>query len=130
MYPDYKLGNLAKAGLAQLAGSAQQQAFGRAKSASLPDYCRRCEVRFACHGECPKNRFMTTPDGQPGLNYLCPSYKRYFRHVAKYMNAMAKLIRHGQPAALIMDAIRQPLAIRLSPKTVPGLGARPNEDGL
>ena len=114
MYPQYRLGNLESDGLAQLANSQQQQIFGRSKSADLPQYCRRCEVRFACHGECPKNRFMTTPDGQPGLNYLCPSYKRYFTHIAKYMNAMAKLISHGQPAALIMTAIKSPLAIRLS----------------
>jgi uncharacterized protein len=115
MYPAHRLGNIAQTGLAQLAHSPQQQAFGKAKSADLPDYCRRCEVRFACHGECPKNRFMTTPDGQPGLNYLCPSYKRYFTHIAKYMNAMAKLISLGQPASLIMDAIRGPLAIELEP---------------
>lgn len=116
MYPDYRLGNIKQAGLSELANSPQQQAFGKAKSADLPDYCRRCEVRFACHGECPKNRFMTTPDGQPGLNYLCPSYKRYFTYIAKYMNAMAKLISHGQPASLVMDAIKGPLAIPLSPK--------------
>jgi len=116
MYPDYRLGNIGETGLSQLANSPEQQAFGQAKSADLPDYCRRCEVRFACHGECPKNRFMTTPDGQPGLNYLCPSYKRYFTHIAKYMNAMARLISHGQPASLIMEAIKGPLAIRLSPK--------------
>lgn len=116
MYPDYRLGNIGETALSQLANSPQQQAFGVAKSADLPDYCRRCEVRFACHGECPKNRFMKTPDGQPGLNYLCPSYKRYFNHIAKYMNAMASLISHGQPASLIMQAIKAPLAIRLSPK--------------
>jgi len=118
MYPDHRLGNLKETGLAELANSPQQQAFGNAKSASLPDYCRRCEVRFACHGECPKNRFMTTPDGQPGLNYLCPSYKRYFTHIARYMNAMAKLISHGQPASLIMEAVKGPLAISISPKAV------------
>ncbi|MET0660548.1 MAG: anaerobic sulfatase maturase [Steroidobacteraceae bacterium] len=110
MYPDHRLGNLLNAELAALANSPQQQAFGRTKS-RLPDYCQRCEVRFACQGECPKNRFATTPDGEPGLNYLCPSYKKYFTHIAKYMNAMAKLIRHGQPAALIMDAIKGPLVI-------------------
>jgi len=117
MYPDYRLGNIESSALEELANSPEQQAFGQAKSADLPDYCRRCEVRFACHGECPKNRFMTTPDGEPGLNYLCPSYKRYFTHIAKYMNAMVKLISHGQPAALVMDAIKGPLAIRLSPRT-------------
>jgi uncharacterized protein len=116
MYPDYRLGDIKETGLAELANSPRQQAFGKAKSAALPEYCRRCEVRFACHGECPKNRFMWTPDGEPGLNYLCPSYKRYFTHIAKYMNAMAKLIAHGQPAALIMKAIEGPLAIRLNPK--------------
>lgn len=116
MYPEHRLGNITKAGLAALANSRQQQAFGEAKSKELPAYCRRCEVRFACHGECPKNRFTTSPDGEPGLNYLCPSYKQYFTHIAKYLNAMAKLISHGQPAYLIMDAIKGPLAISLSRK--------------
>lgn len=111
MYPDHRLGNVLKSDLSALANSPQQQAFGKVKSADLPDYCRRCEVRFACQGECPKNRFVTAPDGQPGLNYLCPSYKKYFTHIARYMNAMAKLISHGQPATLIMEAIKGPLAI-------------------
>jgi uncharacterized protein len=115
MYPDYRLGNIVESDLAALAGSSRQQAFGKAKSADLPGYCRRCEVRFACHGECPKNRFVVTPDGEPGLNYLCPSYKRYFTHIARYMNAMARLINHGQPASLIMEAIKGPLAIQLGP---------------
>lgn len=115
MYPQYRLGNIADADLSQLASSPQQLAFGKSKSAELPDYCRRCEVRFACHGECPKNRFMKTPQGEPGLNYLCPSYKRYFTHIGKYMKGMAQLIGHGQPASLIMQAIKGPLAIRLNP---------------
>lgn len=114
MYPDYRLGNIQEADLTTLANSPQQQAFGNAKSKDLPDYCRRCEVRFACQGECPKNRFVTTPDGEPGLNYLCPSYKRYFTHITKYMNAMAQLISHGQPASLIMDAFNGPLAIKVN----------------
>ena len=117
MYPDYRLGNILEAGLPALVDSPQQQAFGKAKSADLPGYCRRCEVRFACQGECPKNRFATSPDGQPGLNYLCPSYKKYFNHIAQYMKAMAKLISYGQPASLIMDAIKGPLAISIGPKT-------------
>jgi uncharacterized protein len=115
VYPDHLLGNIKESELSDLFNSPQQQAFGKAKSADLPDYCRRCEVRFACHGECPKNRFALTPDGQPGLNYLCPSYKTYFKHITKYMNAMVKLISHGQPASLIMDAIKGPLAITLGP---------------
>jgi uncharacterized protein len=113
VYPEYRLGSLLHADLAALVGSAEQTAFGKAKSNTLPDYCLRCEVRFACHGECPKNRFALTPDGQPGLNYLCPSYKHYFTHITRYMNAMAKLVSMGQPAALIMQAIKGPLAITL-----------------
>lgn len=116
MYPSHRLGTLAEHGLAALARSAQQQAFGAAKADTLPAYCRRCEVRFACHGECPKNRFAISPDGEAGLNYLCPGYKRYFTHIAKYMRAMARLIQHGQPASLIMEAIKGPLAIRLGPR--------------
>jgi uncharacterized protein len=63
---------------ADLAASEQQQRFGRAKLESLPRLCRECEVRFACHGECPKNRFLTTPEGEPGLNYLCAGYSGFF----------------------------------------------------
>jgi uncharacterized protein len=120
VYADHRLGNIRETDLPALAGSAQQREFGAAKSASLPDYCRRCEVRFACHGECPKNRFVITPDGQPGLNYLCPSYKKYFGHISKYMNAMGKLINLGQPAALIMDAIKGPLAITINTNLIQG----------
>ena len=117
MYPDYRLGNIQESDLLSLSGSPQQLAFGNAKSSELPDYCKRCDFLFACHGECPKNRFVKSPDGESGLNYLCPSYKKYFSHISKYMNAMAKLISHGQPAALIMDACNGPLAIKLSTHT-------------
>ncbi len=113
MYPAHRLGNIGDSELSELASSPQQLAFGQAKSAQLPDYCRRCDVRFACHGECPKNRFATSPDGEAGLNYLCPSYKQYFTHIRKYMNAMARLVSLGKPASLIMEAIKGPLAITL-----------------
>jgi len=112
MYPEHLLGNLRDTDVATLAASQQQQAFGRAKAA-LPDDCQQCPYKFACHGECPKNRFMHTQDGQPGLNYLCPSYKKYFRHITQYMNAMGKLIAHGQPASLIMQAFNGPLAVKV-----------------
>jgi uncharacterized protein len=112
MYPEHKLGNLRDSDVATLAASPQQVAFGRAKS-DLPEVCRECPVRFACHGECPKNRFAYSVDGQPGLNYLCPSYKKYFKRITQYMNAMAKLITHGQPAALIMEAFKGPLAVQI-----------------
>jgi uncharacterized protein len=114
VYPDHRLGNIMDADLFELARSPQQEAFGHAKSTTLPDFCRRCEVLSACQGECPKNRFATTPDGQPGLNYLCPSYKRYFAHIGKYMHAMATLISHGKPASLVMDAVKGPLAIAVN----------------
>jgi uncharacterized protein len=114
VYPDHRLGNIVETDLISLAESSQQHAFGKAKSAQLPDICRRCEVRFACQGECPKNRFATAPDGQPGLNYLCPSYKRYFTYIAKYMQAMARLISCGKPASLIMDAVKGPLALAVT----------------
>ena len=113
MYPEYRLGDIREQDPAELLASAAQQAFGAAKEAALPDYCRGCDYRFACHGECPKNRFITTPDGQPGLNYLCTGYKRYFRHITPYLNAMAKLLAHGQPAELIMQAFQGPLLIKL-----------------
>ena len=113
MYPEYRLGNIREQDPAELLASPAQQAFGAAKEEALPDYCRSCDYRFACHGECPKNRFIETPDGQPGLNYLCAGYKHYFRHITPYLNAMAKLIAHGQPAELIMQAFNGPLLIKL-----------------
>jgi uncharacterized protein len=112
MYPEYLLGNLQDSGVGELAASPQQQAFGKAKSDTLPDYCRQCPYLFACRGECPKNRFTTAPDGEAGLNYLCPGYRNYFRHITQYMNAMAKLVSNGQPASLIMKAFAGPLAVR------------------
>ena len=73
--PDYLLGNITEKPLAEMVQSEEQRAFGMAKLSTLPDYCRGCEVRFACNGGCPKNRFTMTPDGEGGLNYLCAGYK-------------------------------------------------------
>ena len=114
MYPDHFVANLQNTTLHEIANSEQQQRFGRAKSDTLPKECRECDYLFACHGECPKNRFTHTKGGEPGLNYLCPSYKSYFKHIDKYMKGMATLISHQQPAALIMQAIEGPLAIPLA----------------
>ncbi len=114
MYPDYRLGNLQSDNLMAMANSERQKAFGQGKSASLPQYCRDCEVKFACNGECPKNRFIQTPDGEPGLNYLCVGYKKYFRHIDQYMRAMAQLIHNDQPASLIRQAFLGPLIIPAS----------------
>jgi uncharacterized protein len=101
--PKYLLGNIKEASLPELVGSKQQTAFGAAKRDSLPRYCRECEVRFACHGECPKNRFTQTPDGEPGLNYLCAGYKAFFRHIDLPMKIMADLWRRQRPPAEIMQ---------------------------
>jgi len=103
VFPKHKLGNLLDRGLAELAELPSQQSFGDAKRDTLPDYCRQCDVRFACHGECPRNRFLQTPDGQPGLNYLCAGYRRFFRTIDPYMKTMARLLRAGRPAAEIMN---------------------------
>lgn len=111
MYPEYRIGHIAQDSLAALAGSPAQQAFGAAKEEALPAWCRRCPYLFACHGECPKNRFALAPDGEPGMNYLCPSYEKYFRHITQAMNGMAQLLANGLPAASIMQAFKGPLLI-------------------
>jgi len=92
--------------LAALRAAQQQTAFGRAKRDSLPAYCQNCDVRFACNGECPKHRFMTTPDGEPGLNYLCPAYKQFFHHVAPYMEFMGRELLNQRPPARVMEYAR------------------------
>ena len=96
--PDHLLGNIATTTMVELVASPKQRAFGRAKADTLPGYCRSCEVRFACHGECPRNRFTRTPDGEPGLNYLCAGYKSFFTHVDGPMRLMAGLLREGRYA--------------------------------
>ncbi len=97
--PDYLLGNIHQNHMIELVASDSQRQFGRAKLDTLPRYCRECDVRFACHGECPKGRFLTTPDGEAGLNYLCAGYKIFFHHVDRPMKAMAALLWQGRSAA-------------------------------
>lgn len=106
VYPQYKLGNVLSQDLARLVGSPQQRKFGHDKAATLPQYCRDCEVRFACHGECPKHRFLVTPDGEAGLNYLCAGYKHFFNHIDGAMRTMVDLLKREQPPAMIMDLLR------------------------
>lgn len=106
VYPAYKLGNLVETPLAELADDPRQLAFGEAKSKSLPRYCRECPVRFACHGECPKHRFLRTPEGEPGLNYLCAGYKKFFHHIEPAMNTMAALLRACRAPMEIMQMPR------------------------
>jgi len=100
--PKHLLGNIKDVHMLQLVSSPQQAAFGLAKRDTLPKYCRDCEVRFACHGECPKNRFIDTPDGEPGLNYLCAGYMAFFKHVDGPMKMMADLLRRGRYADEVM----------------------------
>lgn len=106
VYPRYKLGNLLNTSLVSMVDSPQQDAFGLAKSSTLPRYCRECPVRFACHGECPKHRFLRTPHGEPGLNYLCAGYKIFFTHIDSPMRTMAALLDMGRAPADIMSIPR------------------------
>lgn len=101
--PEDFLGNILETPLVELVSSEKQQKFGQDKWDSLPRYCRECEFLFACNGECPKNRFMETPDGEPGLNYLCEGYKTFYRHVDRPMKMMATLLKQGHEASRVMD---------------------------
>jgi uncharacterized protein len=86
---EHQLGNILETPLVELLESPEQRAFGQAKSKTLPRYCRECEVKAMCNGGCPKNRFISTPDGEPGLNYLCEGYKRFFTHCMPFVEAVA-----------------------------------------
>jgi uncharacterized protein len=104
--PEYLLGKIQKTPLIELVASEKQRAFGEDKLSSLPKYCRDCEVLFACYGECPRNRFIETPDSEPGLNYLCTGYKMFFKHIGPSMEIMADLLRQGRFADEIMKVRR------------------------
>jgi uncharacterized protein len=119
---DFLLGNIADGRtLLELAMSPQQTAFGQAKVDTLPDYCLTCDVRFACNGGCPKDRFLVTPDGEAGLHYLCAGYQRFFRHIDEPMRVMAGLLRRGEDAT----RIRERYAHRDAAPTTARPGARP-----
>ena len=101
--PEHLIGNLADGRtLLQIVDSPQQIAFGRAKKSTLPRMCRDCDVRFACNGGCPKDRILTTPDGEPGLNHLCAGYLDFFHHIDEPMTRMATLLRQGREASEVM----------------------------
>ena len=104
--PAHRLGNITAQSLLELVESAAQRNFGEEKVRSLPPGCRSCEVRFACQGECPKNRFALTPDGEPGLNYLCSAYRRFFQHIAPTMQFMAEELQQHRPPANVMGWLR------------------------
>lgn len=103
--PEFFMGNLADASIDELVAAPAQHDFGMAKRDTLPQYCLDCDVRFACHGECPKNRFLETPDGEPGLNYLCAGFKDFFHHVDRPMRMMIDLMRSGRYASDVMQLL-------------------------
>jgi uncharacterized protein len=103
--PDYLLGNIKDTHMIELVASEAQRKFGQDKLDTLPRYCRECEVRFACHGGCPKNRFIETPDGESGLNYLCAGYKAFFNHVDRPMRIMAEQLRRNRAPAEIVQVL-------------------------
>jgi uncharacterized protein len=103
--PDYLLGNIKEEHMIDLIASDKQRKFGQDKLDTLPQYCLECEVRFACHGGCPKNRFINTPDGNPGLNYLCAGYRAFFNHVDRPMKIMATLLRQNRAPSEITKII-------------------------
>jgi uncharacterized protein len=105
--PEHKLGNILDVPLLDMVASERQSEFGQQKQNSLPEYCFSCNYLFICNGECPKNRFCETPDGQSGLNYLCRGYRDFFQHAEPNMKIMAALLRSNQPASDIMPVLDQ-----------------------
>ncbi|MBI1929642.1 SPASM domain-containing protein, partial [Candidatus Poribacteria bacterium] len=104
--PKYFLGNIMEIPIEEMVDSPFQRKFGTDKRDTLPQYCRECEVRFVCNGGCPKNRFINTLTGEPGLNYLCAGYKMFFNHVDRPMKLMAAALEAGRPADSIMPLMR------------------------
>jgi uncharacterized protein len=102
--PDYLLGNITQTPMQELIASSKQVAFGTDKRDTLTQYCLDCDVRFACHGGCPKDRFASSPYGEPGQHYLCPGYKLFFHHVEAPMRAMAALLAADRAPAELMRA--------------------------
>ncbi len=107
VFPEYKLGNLYTNTLVEMMYSDKQTQFGEAKSKTLPTQCKECEFLFACNGECPKNRFAFTSTGEPGLNYLCKGYHKFFKHVAPYMDFMKKELMNERSPANVMEWIKE-----------------------
>ena len=106
VFPEYKLGNIRDNTLTEMMYSDRQRAFGQNKYRSLPQQCKSCHYLFACHGECTKNRFSETAQGEPGLNYLCQGYYRFFEHVAPYMDFMKRELTAHRPPSNVMEAIK------------------------
>ena len=106
VFPEYKLGNIRNQSLIDMLYGEKQQTFSRLKHTSLPRQCKECDMEFACHGECPKNRFEKDKYGEPGLNYLCQGYYQYYTHVAPYMDFMKRELLAQRPPANIMNVLK------------------------
>lgn len=107
VFPEYKLGNIRDKTLVEMLYGEQQRQFSCIKHATLPKQCKECEWEFACHGECPKNRFVNDRYGNPGLNYLCSGYRHFYEHVAPYMDFMKKEFMNQRPPANVMEAVKR-----------------------
>lgn len=107
VFPEYKLGNIRNNTLTEMMYGDKQKEFGRMKYNTLPMQCKECDFLFACNGECPKNRFAKTSEGESGLNYLCEGYHKFFRHVAPYMDFMKNELMNKRAPANIMEAIKK-----------------------
>lgn len=117
VYPQLKLGNVRTDRLTDLAERSRRSGFGVTKATALPLQCRECEVLAACRGGCPKHRFAESCRGEPGLHYLCAGYRKFFRHIRKYLRAITQLLEQGYPASMVMQAVDRPLLIRTAPET-------------
>lgn len=106
VFPEYWLGNINNGTLTSMMYSQKQLKFGNDKFDRLPKQCKECDFLFACYGECPKNRFINDRYGNPGLNYLCKGYYRFFSHVAPYMDFMKQELMDKRPPANVMEWIR------------------------
>jgi uncharacterized protein len=113
VFPEYRLGNVLTESMAGMAEKSRGSGFGVTKETALPRWCRECAVLAACRGGCPKHRFAMTYYNEPGLQYLCEGYKKFFLHIRKYCHAMTQLLENGLPVSYIMDAVNGPLVIKL-----------------
>ena len=105
--PRHHLGNIRETPLVGMVASEPQRQFGIAKRDTLPRYCRECSTRFVCNGGCPKNRVLHTPDGEPGLSYLCEGYKAFFTHIDRPMRLMAAELEAGRPPANVVHLLAE-----------------------
>jgi uncharacterized protein len=115
VYPQFRLGNIFTDTLPLMVEQSLHTQFGISKETALPRWCRECEVLAACQGGCPKHRFASTYDDEPGLQHLCAGYKKFFLNIRKYLRVMAQLLENDLPLSLVMKAVKGPLVISINP---------------